>query len=262
MADRLWNGIDARLFEEFPALQAVVFAWLIARCPNEHGVYDLQDAALQRFLTQLQEQLAVLDRAELTPVALDQLKATGKVVITDQGAVWIVNKFKRSRYAANRDNQIGAVRDIGEHHPEVLDPFCARYGLSPGVGGPKDQRSPSIGGAPDPDPDPEPDPEAVKKQAEEEEPVGPTSGERAILNELETIPTYPYDYSKDLKLVRALAVDFPSVDLLDTVKTMALWLDRKPREKGSRQRLRYFCKTAARDAQGNNIMGYADRIAR
>ncbi|MFA5344610.1 MAG: hypothetical protein WC381_11705 [Kiritimatiellia bacterium] len=76
-------------------------------------------------------------------------------------------------------------------------------------------------------------------------PADITQRERDILSELKSIQTYPLDYPKDLKFIRTLSVDFPTVDILDTVKVMALWLDRKPREKASRLRLRNFCKTAA-----------------
>ena len=86
--------------------------------------------------------------------------------------------------------------------------------------------------------------------------------EASILKELKDIPTHPFDYKKDLANIRTLTVDFPGVDLLETVKTMALWLDRKPREKSSRLRLRNFCKTAAKDAPGADLLGYAERTVK
>ena len=64
-----------------------------------------------------------------------------------------------------------------------------------------------------------------------------TTEEREILNTLKTILNYPFDYSKDLDLLRQLAVDFPNIDIKVQVKRFSVYKLDKPLSKNSNPRL-------------------------
>jgi hypothetical protein len=143
MADRTWNGIDARLWDEFDALTAVVLAIIISKCPNEYGVYDLPRKFLERFTTELNWSIPMLERS------LGNLVSQGKIKLYPKGSVWICSKFKRCRFHHIKANQDAACRDISKHNVETLADFMSLH-CSANVG--------------TTDPDPDPDPESVKKQ--------------------------------------------------------------------------------------------------
>lgn len=75
-----------------------------------------------------------------------------------------------------------------------------------------------------------------------------TENEKEILNILKNIPNYPFDYEKDLSFIRLLAVDFPTVDILEQVKKYSTWLLDKPLKKKSnpRSQLRNWCKNSVK----------------
>ena len=70
--------------------------------------------------------------------------------------------------------------------------------------------------------------------------------ERLILQTFKSVPDYPFNYEKDLEFIRALFVDFPSLDILEQVKAWSTWLIGKPLKKNSnpRSQIRNWCKNA------------------
>jgi len=66
-----------------------------------------------------------------------------------------------------------------------------------------------------------------------------TEDERAVLNQLKSINSYPYDFTKDLAFIRELSVDYPTVDLLKESKNYATWLMDNPIKKKSNPRLQF-----------------------
>jgi len=71
--------------------------------------------------------------------------------------------------------------------------------------------------------------------------------ERAVLHELKQVKGYPFDITKDFELLRAVMVDFPSIDLLSEVKAWRTYkLDRPIAAKSNpRLQLRNWCRIAA-----------------
>ena len=90
-------------------------------------------------------------------------------------------------------------------------------------------------------------------QAEEPEAILATADpeERAILDELRTVPRYPFRLPEDLDYIRTLRQDFPTVDLLAEVKRWRVWLRDNPPKKrwNPRLRLRNWCEVAVRRAR-------------
>jgi hypothetical protein len=73
-----------------------------------------------------------------------------------------------------------------------------------------------------------------------------TETERAILKELKTVTDYPFDYEKDLGHIRALAIDFPEIDLVEQLKKWRTYKIDKPLNKNSNARLQFrnWCEIA------------------
>lgn len=70
--------------------------------------------------------------------------------------------------------------------------------------------------------------------------------ESVILIELQKIPNYPFDGQKDLQFINSLKTDFPTIDILQEVKSWKTWLIDKPLIKDSnpRTKLRNWFKKA------------------
>ena len=66
---------------------------------------------------------------------------------------------------------------------------------------------------------------------------GVTQEEREILKTLKDIDLYPFDYKKDIELVRQLSVEFPSIDTREEIKRFAVYKLDKPFKKNSNHRL-------------------------
>lgn len=64
-----------------------------------------------------------------------------------------------------------------------------------------------------------------------------TKTEREALAELKSIPGYPFDFDKDLKLLRNLETDFPDVDVLPELKKYHIYKLDHPLKKNSNPRL-------------------------
>jgi hypothetical protein len=64
-----------------------------------------------------------------------------------------------------------------------------------------------------------------------------TTEERENLNTMKSIKDYPFDYQKDLDLLRQLSVDFPDIDIRAQIKRFAVYKLDKPLSKKSNPRL-------------------------
>lgn len=85
----------------------------------------------------------------------------------------------------------------------------------------------------------------TETEKEEEGPVkpetssspSPSNQERECMQILNTIPSYPFDYRKDIEQLRSLAVDFPTVDILKELKKWKVYKLDHPLKKKSNPRL-------------------------
>lgn len=77
---------------------------------------------------------------------------------------------------------------------------------------------------------------------------GPTAAEAAVLAELAAVPGYPRDQEKDLALVRALAAEFPDLDLAAEARRWRTYKLDRPLSRRSNPRLQFrnWCEVAAR----------------
>jgi hypothetical protein len=84
-----------------------------------------------------------------------------------------------------------------------------------------------------------PDPSSLIPKEEttsDDIPADATETERKVLHELSEVEGYPFSYERDLEHIRKLAVDFPEIDLLLTVKDWATYKLDHPLEKKSNPR--------------------------
>lgn len=73
-----------------------------------------------------------------------------------------------------------------------------------------------------------------------------TTEEREILGVLKAVDGYPFDFARDLEHIRALAVEFPQVDLLAEARRWAAYKRDKPLKPKSNPRLQFrnWCEKA------------------
>lgn len=118
MADRTWNAVDARLYEEMWSREArLILGVLIARSPNQYGVYEMPYLVL-----------STLFRPKQIEKAIEELIAEGVIKLYRDGkVVWIVKKWKRS--VPNINNQVGAYNLIQGSYPEAWSDFQGMYRL-------------------------------------------------------------------------------------------------------------------------------------
>lgn len=77
-------------------------------------------------------------------------------------------------------------------------------------------------------------------------PPDSTPTELTMLNALKSVPDYPFDYERDLEHIRALAVDYPTLDLANEIKKWRTYkLDKPLKPKSNpRSQLRNWCEKA------------------
>lgn len=109
-------------------------------------------------------------------------------------------------------------------------------GSGSGVGGGGGEGSPEPGHPPQPE-SPEPDVEVLPAH---------TAAELRTLQVLRSIPGYPFDFEIDLDHIRTLAVDYPSLDLLEEAKRFRDYYrgKRSTKKANWRLRLRNWCAKA------------------
>lgn len=86
-----------------------------------------------------------------------------------------------------------------------------------------------------------------------------STAERNILNSLKSLPSYPFDFEKDLKFLRQLLIDFPDVsDITAELKSTAAWLLDHKAPKNYRLFIRNWIKKSSeygRNENGRNMEG-------
>lgn len=126
MADRTWNAVDARLYDEdWNEVSILVMGMILAKCPNQYGVYKLPLGFIKRFLR------AVLRGDAMTiDAALDELESEHAIQRYREGrVVWIIKKWGRDPYSKMKNNRDGALKSISENFPDVYPDFERRYPL-------------------------------------------------------------------------------------------------------------------------------------
>ncbi len=87
-----------------------------------------------------------------------------------------------------------------------------------------------------------------KKESAPKREVRPTPEEQAVIDVLESVEGFPKDTERTLDLVRALAEDFPTLNLLEEAKNWWTWrLDKPIKKKKANPRLafRNWCRISA-----------------
>jgi len=79
-----------------------------------------------------------------------------------------------------------------------------------------------------------------------------TESERKMLSILANVKNYPFDYEKDLKYIRQLLVDFPTLDMHEQLKSWSTYkLDRPLEAKSNpRSQIRTWCQKAEQWGKG------------
>ena len=119
MADRTWNAVDARLYEERWSRNAkLIMGVIIARCPNPYGVYDVPYVILETLFApeDIDTALGELIKLKRPPIKLYR----------DGEVVWIIRKWGREG-KPNEKQQKGASNTIEGSYNEVWEDFKGVY---------------------------------------------------------------------------------------------------------------------------------------
>jgi hypothetical protein len=125
MADRTWNGVDARILDEdWSRMAILVCEQILIKCPNQYGVYTLPRGSIKRFFEGL-----IAPGHPSVDDAIQELAEDGVIKLYGE-IVWIVKKWGRDKYSKAGTNRKGAIDYVAEHYPEVAPDFEAKYPLS------------------------------------------------------------------------------------------------------------------------------------
>ena len=128
MADRTFNSVDARLYDE-PKLSKrsrVILAKVVAKCPNPYGIYDptIEFVCLDWF----DGVFGAISADDLAGY-FEELVARGKVTRFREGdCLWLTKKFKREIPAIRNPNQVKAAVQFFDNYPEVKAAFWETHG--------------------------------------------------------------------------------------------------------------------------------------
>lgn len=122
MADRTYNMVESRLYEEDWSQGARLIAGvLLARCPNQYGIYDTP----RWFLCQLFDGIFTREQIE---GFLDELKNDGFIrFYKDRKIIWIVKKWKREQKNPSKNNFKGASTFLENYCDELVNDFKGVY---------------------------------------------------------------------------------------------------------------------------------------
>ncbi len=125
MADRTYNDIEWSIYDQDWSDPAILIAaMLLAHIPNEHGVFDPPIGKIRKFFRNIFE-------AHDINKALNELENVGLLRwYNEKKTVWVIKKFKRSKWHKTPNNQLGALLSINKHHPAALLDFANVYELS------------------------------------------------------------------------------------------------------------------------------------
>jgi len=158
MADRTYNMVDSRLYEEDWSVGArLVAGILLARCPNQYGIYDLPIWFLVNLLPELYDREQILGFvAELESENFIKSYNGGKLI-------WIVKKWKREQKNPSDNNVKGALRFLEGCNEGLANDFKGVYrGLAGACNPPTKKGNPLI--STDSDTDSDSDTDTKKKE--------------------------------------------------------------------------------------------------
>jgi len=125
VADRTWNAVDARLWDEYRLSKCAraVLAHIISICPNPYGIYD--PSPLGRVLdwwTELFTREQVLN-------AFAELEQQGiGVSFRDGQCWWLVKKFKREGANFRSQKARDGIKATLSKYPEIEEQFYSVHG--------------------------------------------------------------------------------------------------------------------------------------
>ena len=120
MSDRTWNQIDAKLYEEDWSRGArIVAGVLLARCPNQYGVFDFPKGYLRDLFEGLYSGLEI-------DAFMQEWEEAGFVKFyRKRTVIWIRSKWKRSGLPS--DNHWKGLKAHLMDFPEVQEDFLSYY---------------------------------------------------------------------------------------------------------------------------------------
>jgi hypothetical protein len=125
MADRTWNSVDSRLYEERWTQAAKLIAGvLLARCPNQYGIFDMPWWFLETVFT------GIYDFDQIQAAAKEWEDAEFVKFYNDRKLVWIKKKWKREQTNPSELNIKGALRFLRGQPKDLADDFCALYEIA------------------------------------------------------------------------------------------------------------------------------------
>lgn len=120
MSDRTWNQIDAKLYEEDWSRGArIVAGILLARCPDQYGVFDFPLGYIKDFFQ------GIFTPMELTGFFQEWEAAKFVRFYRDGKVIWIRAKWKRAGKPS--DNHWKGLYTHLEGFPEVREDFLSYY---------------------------------------------------------------------------------------------------------------------------------------
>lgn len=123
MADRTWNAVDSRLYEEdWTQAAIIIMGIIIAKCPNQYGVYKLPLGFIRRFL-----QGVFVPEQPSIDAAIKEIAKEKAIKLYDDRVVWIVKKWGRDKYSQIENNRKGAIDYLVANFPNVVADFETKY---------------------------------------------------------------------------------------------------------------------------------------
>jgi len=124
MADRTWNRIDAKIWDEWKLSKCArcCLAMIISISPNQYGIFDPspQGRVIDWFT-------GVFSREDLD-AAFEELEAEGVIRRYREGrALWLVKKFKRELAGIKHKQHAEGVGRFLQNHPEIKEDFEGLY---------------------------------------------------------------------------------------------------------------------------------------
>ena len=242
MADRTWNRIDAKVWDEWKLSKCArcCLVMIISISPNQYGIFDPspQGRVMDWFggiftHDELEDAFVELDRAGVTKC------------FRGGQCLWLVKKFKREIGGLRTKLHVKGVENMLEDFPEITDQFNHLYGIQIESRLPKSESEspkPQLGSN-----------KLITDSDTEEHNIPPDASEqeRLILAEFRNCPKHKtaFSYEKSLVYLRKISIDFPRLNILEVAKDLYAWLESNPTKYFSHSRLRNFCDSA--QSRGN-----------
>ena len=203
MADRTWNRVQARLYDEWQLSKhaRVILAHIIALSPNQYGVFDPSPYG------RIREWWTGLITVEQFDSAWEELATAGKIKeFRDRDCLWLVKKFKHEQHEDLSSKQRQGVRNFIANYPEIEADFLSLYPMpfdtplkphTEGIATPSEGVRKGYDTS-DPDPDPDPENKSVSDSGESEPPL-----------------LAPLEKTKPKRQRRIKAADLPAVEDLE-----------------------------------------------